>query len=78
MTKLKNTNAHAVRFTLKVGRQVQVFNVAAGGEVEVPGDGVGFPKGLVRVAAKKAVKKTEPKKSESKKSEPKKETKTGK
>jgi len=67
MTILKNTNAHALRFTTKVGRTVQVFNVPAGGEVDVPGDGTGYPKGLVKVRATKSPsKKAKPVKEEPK------------
>ena len=77
MTKFINRNAHAMRFTTKVGRIIKGFNVPAGAEVEIPGDGIGLPSGLVKVtkpvskkAAKKAVKKPVVK------AEPKKDSKT--
>lgn len=67
MTILKNTNTHALRFTTKVGKNIQVFNIPAGGEVDVPGDGTGYPKGLVTVRTKKAPsKKAKPVKEEPK------------
>ena len=67
MTILKNTNAHALRFTVKIGKNIQVFNVPAGAEVDLPGNGTGYPKGLILVKAKKVAKKAPATKPEVKK-----------
>ena len=68
MALLKNTNAHAVRMTGKVGRNITVWNIPPQGEVEVPGDGLGAPRGVV-VVQPKAQKKAAPKKAKKAKKE---------